>query len=439
MADAIVVEHVRGSRAGERQVLPVSDRVRFGRHPASEVVFDAHRDLDASAHHAELRREGGGWVLVDVGSSNGTFVDGKPVTRALIPTGETVDVGFGEDGPRLRLYIGDPARQVIVPDTLMSRSSGANPALADTIESSARPAPAAPRRSRSTAYVRHVVAEALSHSTRRFKIIVAAVIVVAAAAVVGLVVWNLRLSRGSGATSPPSADPGEPGPRIVRQNRDALFLLAARDASGETPLCTAFAVAARHLATNAHCAVEIATARAAGREVVAVQNGEPAVRLAIVGVTRHPDFSPGPRPSVDVALLEVDRELATRVQLADDAALRALEPGAAMFTYGFPGRLANPAAPEATLTQGTVGRVTRLDERRGTFAENLLVQHSAFAEHGTSGSPVFDVRGRVIAVNTGAYLGDRAEALSGYNVAIRVDTVSALLAHSGVTVDQGPP
>jgi len=103
----IVIDHVSGSRRGQRQELPARGKVRFGRHPECEVSFDAHRDIDASSRHAELRAGDEGWVLVDVGSSNGTFVDGRRVTETPIATGEAVLVEFGPGGPRLRLFIGD--------------------------------------------------------------------------------------------------------------------------------------------------------------------------------------------------------------------------------------------------------------------------------------------------------------------------------------------
>jgi pSer/pThr/pTyr-binding forkhead associated (FHA) protein len=110
----IVIDHLAGSRRGQRQELAAEGRVRFGRHPDCEVSFDAHRDIDASSRHAELRPSPGGpepgWVLVDVGSSNGTFVDGKRVTEAPVRPGEPLVIGFGAAGPRLRLFLGDDAQ-----------------------------------------------------------------------------------------------------------------------------------------------------------------------------------------------------------------------------------------------------------------------------------------------------------------------------------------
>lgn len=102
----IVLDHVGGSRRGQRQEMTDLDRVRFGRHPDNEVTFDAHRDLDASSRHAELRRDGERFTLCDVGSSNGTFVDGERINEVGIEPGGLLEVEFGNGGPRVRIYVG---------------------------------------------------------------------------------------------------------------------------------------------------------------------------------------------------------------------------------------------------------------------------------------------------------------------------------------------
>jgi pSer/pThr/pTyr-binding forkhead associated (FHA) protein len=123
----VVVDHVAGTRRGQRQEFSADIRVRFGRHPDCEVSFDPHRDIDASSRHAELRPraargpdsnaashgarpdDAGGWVLVDVGSSNGTYVEGRRITEAPISQAMPVSVQFGPGGPRIRLFVGDDA------------------------------------------------------------------------------------------------------------------------------------------------------------------------------------------------------------------------------------------------------------------------------------------------------------------------------------------
>ncbi len=105
----VVVDHVAGSRRGQRQEFPADSRVQFGRHPECEVSFDPHKDIDASSRHAEIRNVDAGWVLVDLGSSNGTYVDGHRVTEAPLLRDAAVAIEFGPGGPRVRLFIGDDA------------------------------------------------------------------------------------------------------------------------------------------------------------------------------------------------------------------------------------------------------------------------------------------------------------------------------------------
>ncbi|SRR5258706_15270082 len=119
MSLRVVIDHVAGARRGQRQELDANKRIRFGRHPECEVAFDAHRDIDASSRHAELRsREPSpttqpeaappnGWVLVDLGSSNGTYVDGRRITEALVAQNVPLDLQFGPGGPRVRMFVGD--------------------------------------------------------------------------------------------------------------------------------------------------------------------------------------------------------------------------------------------------------------------------------------------------------------------------------------------
>ena len=111
----VVIDHLAGSRRGQRQELAAEGRIRFGRHPDCEVAFDPVRDIDASSRHAELRAVDSGWVLVDIGSSNGTYVDGRRVTEAKVFEGVPLHVEFGHDGPQLRLFMGDPEALAHIP------------------------------------------------------------------------------------------------------------------------------------------------------------------------------------------------------------------------------------------------------------------------------------------------------------------------------------
>ncbi|GLF97056.1 ABC transporter ATP-binding protein/permease [Streptomyces yaizuensis] len=85
--------------------LPVRT-VRIGRAPDNDLVLD---DLTVSRHHAELRaRPDGTFEIADVGSHNGTFRNGSPVTTAPLAQGDVVGIGhsmFCLVGDELQEYV----------------------------------------------------------------------------------------------------------------------------------------------------------------------------------------------------------------------------------------------------------------------------------------------------------------------------------------------
>lgn len=78
-----------GPGVGRDHVLGVGACV-LGRDPGSDFVLD---DELASRRHAQVVGRGGGWVLEDLGSTNGTLVNGKRVKRAPLADGDTIRVG----------------------------------------------------------------------------------------------------------------------------------------------------------------------------------------------------------------------------------------------------------------------------------------------------------------------------------------------------------
>jgi len=79
----------RGPNAGSRFLLD-QDTTSAGRHPDSDIFLD---DVTVSRRHAEFRREGGDFVVVDVGSLNGTYVNREPVDTAVLASGDEVQIG----------------------------------------------------------------------------------------------------------------------------------------------------------------------------------------------------------------------------------------------------------------------------------------------------------------------------------------------------------
>ena len=78
-----------------------STPVLIGRDPEAQFRMDPNLDRLVSARHARLDREGDGWVLTDLGSRNGTFVNGARVEGACrLRPGDRVQLGRG--GPKAR-------------------------------------------------------------------------------------------------------------------------------------------------------------------------------------------------------------------------------------------------------------------------------------------------------------------------------------------------
>ena len=78
------------------RVLRFSDSFHIGRDAGCEVAVSGSQ---VSRRHAEVSRVQGAWVVRDLQSSNGLFVDGQRVEIA--PVGDGVTVALGADGPRL--------------------------------------------------------------------------------------------------------------------------------------------------------------------------------------------------------------------------------------------------------------------------------------------------------------------------------------------------
>lgn len=79
----------RGPNAGSKFVLE-HDVTRAGRHPASDIFLD---DITVSRRHAEFGRVDAGYVVRDVGSLNGTYVNRERTDEAPLANGDEVQIG----------------------------------------------------------------------------------------------------------------------------------------------------------------------------------------------------------------------------------------------------------------------------------------------------------------------------------------------------------
>ncbi|MGH7903344.1 MAG: FHA domain-containing protein, partial [Candidatus Dormibacteraceae bacterium] len=64
--------------------------VRLSRAPDNELIL---RDPATSGHHARVERRGDRYHVIDLGSTNGTLVNGQPVQERELQDGDHISIG----------------------------------------------------------------------------------------------------------------------------------------------------------------------------------------------------------------------------------------------------------------------------------------------------------------------------------------------------------
>lgn len=407
-----------GARAGHRATFNGA-AITIGRDPLSDLHLDTERDLDVSARHAEITAREGRHFLRDLGSTNGTFVNGVRLAAPrelrdgdvimLGPDGPRIVVGFPRAGalppashggmtpPRESEVRGaaprHPARRmVVVAAVLVLAGTGAAYWLG-VRESKAQSAAvdALSRRADSlrSAYDRDV--GALSGRLAGLD-----TALMDARTESELLRSKLRDEAASGSASGTrelrSAERRHQGilsatevdyPSIAAENGPAVVLIAIEMADGKSYTGSGFGVSADGLiVTNRH--------------LLEAANGASVRRIAVIySDTRAWLPARVVRESAedDLALLRVERRgpFPVIAGVGRDAAPTV---GAPVAVIGYPLGVDAPmdGTPDrmvarATLGAGMVSKVT-----------GDVVQIDAFAGEGSSGSPVFDRTGALIGV-----------------------------------------
>lgn len=78
-----------GGRSGET-FAPQGERTTIGRSPECGIFLD---DVTVSRRHAVLEQRGERWVIEDLGSLNGTFVNRERVDSAVLEDGDEIQIG----------------------------------------------------------------------------------------------------------------------------------------------------------------------------------------------------------------------------------------------------------------------------------------------------------------------------------------------------------
>ena len=95
------IEIVSGALAGRSFTFSRSSII-LGRDPRCDLQLDPHEDVQVSSKHALLSHGDDAWWLRDLGSRNGTFVDGRRI-EGDVQVGTSNVIRLGPQGPEMKV------------------------------------------------------------------------------------------------------------------------------------------------------------------------------------------------------------------------------------------------------------------------------------------------------------------------------------------------
>lgn len=434
----ILLRHGAGSTLRGRESAFDQSRVRIGRAADNDLAYDPVADSLVSAHHAELKRRGESLWISDLGSRNGTFVNGARISEPrLLDSNDRVTLGA--NGPSFEASVEIVTSRVPSAIGGSAGSSGGSILEFDPRDrAELRKEPGNRRIAESShASTPGIGMETLlrvvrHHGARdRRRWIVGASTVLAILALV-LSFTFIRLNLGDAARTRAES------PRVpafadvlgLRESSVYLVIERRRGADGrivESGQGTAWSVRPGWLATNAHVAALLERVETASGvvEIVARNSANPPHTLRIRSAKIHPGypvflelaeryrpFAPGDQAfldvptACDVAILEIEPEdighQAPSLTLASEEALRRVRGASPLATIGFPlegiaGGGTDLTRPNATTLAGAFAKSSDVFFGKcERFEDAVVLAYQLDAVGGSSGSPVFSEAGDVL-------------------------------------------
>lgn len=381
-----VFTHITGLKRGQREVIAEAN-ISAGRAPTSALAF-APTDTRASAHHAEISFDGSGYVLRDTGSTNGTYVNGQRVYTTRLASGDLIE--FGTGGPQVQFEVeGEASSALVVAKTqaLDRASAGLSTVPSQTTTSK--------EFGRTT--VRLMIDRAVKKTSTQFRVMVTTltILVVALMAAVGYLAFR------------PAFQPAFDPKGIAAKNQAAVVFIYVKftllDENGQ-PIDT-------EAATGSGFVVSPDGYIVTNRHVVQLWEYDPTwVRnhykgqiqeIKIVFADRSQDDAKpvevvrlSDSVDTDVAILRVQPFQGMPVLSSFNSDVASLSQGDPVVVIGYPlGQtlfvFTKTQTAQTSLTAGVISKVSP-----------TKIQIDAAANSGNSGGPVFDAKGRVIAVLT---------------------------------------
>ena len=116
-----------GSLTGQEFQLETGSLL-LGRGTDCTLRFDPNKDAGVSTRHAVISLESDGFYLTDQRSTNGTFINGSRVERALLQPGSLIQLGY--QGPSLQVIIEQDNSKIL--PTLVQSPPILNPTVVDS-------------------------------------------------------------------------------------------------------------------------------------------------------------------------------------------------------------------------------------------------------------------------------------------------------------------
>jgi S1-C subfamily serine protease len=170
-----------GARAGQIETFRKA-YLGLGRHPLSDVRFDAERDLDVSSRHAAIMRKPEGFVLQDLGSKNGTYVNGARIDGDHVLADGDV-IGFGAKGPALEFHLLETTEDDATETAEAAAARMSQPRQVVPAGGGVKPRPPAAAPPRSSTAVR--IAVEVARQTRQLRLTTKILLVVLVVAIAG--------------------------------------------------------------------------------------------------------------------------------------------------------------------------------------------------------------------------------------------------------------
>ena len=150
--------HLSGSKRGKTESFTDS-KIGIGTDSSSNLRFNLLTDKNTSPLHAEINLRECDYILKDLDSSKGTFVNNRLIEEVVIHDGDLIE--FGDNGPRVRFRIKAEEGDVCKPFREM---------LADSMDLAREPHKGR-KLITATSFLKNLLTEAFTQSSFKFKFV----------------------------------------------------------------------------------------------------------------------------------------------------------------------------------------------------------------------------------------------------------------------------